>query len=313
MKSARFPRSLRRSGAALVLCALAAGCSSGASAAATAPSVTIGHPTVADDIRLPYDSYFFTPSQEDAILHATDILEISCLRRFGFSATVPPTSTSQYNAIVQSRYYVSDIADAEAYGYMSPPADQPPSTSASTNYSSTEEMVLTGRGASSWQGKTVPTGGCAGEAEQKLTAGEKTIVDKDGPQSPDLPAVGEFVPGDLAQNSYAAAASDARVQKLYSGWSACMEASGFAYKTPEQANNDSRWSSTDTPTQLEVATAVADVKCKTKVNYLGVLSGVQAAYEQQSIERNAQVLADCRRNMKIELQNVAAVIAGTSQ
>ncbi|MPZ85665.1 MAG: hypothetical protein GEV28_36910 [Actinophytocola sp.] len=65
------------------------------------------------------------------------------------------------------------------------------------------------------------------------------------------------------------AEADSRVRAVFTGWSRCMSAAGFDYRDPMAANNDPTFG-TGVPTAEEIATATADVACRTEENVNGV-------------------------------------------
>ena len=62
-------------------------------------------------------------------------------------------------------------------------------------------------------------------------------------------------------------------------------------------------------TAKEIATAEADVACKRETGFLGVALAVQAAYEQQLIERNITVLAPLEKRLARVEAEVEAFIS----
>ena len=76
-----------------------------------------------------------------------------------------------------------------------------------------------------------------------------------------------------------------------------MEQAGYHYATPRDANNDSRWSG-PTASPLEIATAIADVRCKRTTGLLDIWVAVTRAYEQRYVDRHAAALAELTTAME---------------
>lgn len=280
------------------------------------PPVNIARPSSTKEVSLPLDVYLPTPVQVLTLERARNSIIVSCMGRFGFSWKVTQGQLSTYDAVRESRFYVTDSSDVSRYGYHPVPGNgsAQPSVAEPANgqkVSLTERAVIMGEGSGSYQGQQIPPGGCSGEASRKLAAGWVTITDKNLPAPPLSPQlVTEVnVPGSLMMLATARAGSDSRIRAMNNGWSACMKRSGYDYSSPQQANNDARWGSSSA-TQAEISTAAADVQCKKQVNYLGVTVGVLAAYQKQLSETHAEALSQYKSNYETSLKNAARVLAG---
>ncbi len=99
--------------------------------------------------------------------------------------------------------------------------------------------------------------------------------------------------------------SDPRVLLAERLWSACMARSGYTYKTPAQAQQGS-WPSQ--PSAAEIATAVADVRCKAQTDFVNTWLAVEAAYQQALISQNLTELARLQGNFGKLLQRAENVL-----
>lgn len=87
-----------------------------------------------------------------------------------------------------------------------------------------------------------------------------------------------------------------------------MKESGYSYRTPMDANNDSRWSG-DRVTPAEIGVAVADVACKKRTNLTGIRMAVDAAYQQRLIAQHADALTAVAAGRERQLRNAARILA----
>ncbi|MGO9160371.1 MAG: hypothetical protein ACLP7J_06585, partial [Streptosporangiaceae bacterium] len=101
--------------------------------------------------------------------------------------------------------------------------------------------------------------------------------------------------------------SDPRILLLERAWSACMTRSGFSCKSPAAAQ-DGNWPAT--PTAAEIATAMADVRCTTRVNFVNTWLTVEAAYQQALISQNLTELARLQASFGRLLQRAETVLRG---
>lgn len=236
-----------------------------------------------DDVRslvLPLDQYIFVRLGEtDPVLRAEWILVAKCVQRFGLEWTPPVPRNSPEN-ISAPYFYLHSEESARKFGYHSDWEPPPEPTPLSDEF----KIVAFGRGPKRFAGVEVPAGGCWGEARRYLAEG--------------LPVVENEQFGLQLKNEAAGDAErDARVQDGFRSWSSCMEKAGYDYSTPRDANNDPRWSG-QTPSPLEIATAIADVDCKKKTGLLNTWVAVFRAYEQRYIDKHAAALAELTTAMK---------------
>jgi hypothetical protein len=263
---------------------LIAGCGSSTNAPPSAPPLgSISSIASAEGVSLPLDYYRPTPQQSSTIETAREILVSNCMRRFGFST--PVRRNIPVGPQPNKLWGISDEDDVATYGYHPDPKLFPPRPDESSLPvpSAAEEQVFSGVGPRSYNSQTIPKGGCTGDAAIKL--GFDVTVTGEGNE------MKEFVIG-LANQADDKARTDQRTLDLWSRWSACMRKSGYDYGGPWDANNDPAWGAGgDVPSQHEIATATADLRCRNSMNFIGLSDAIETAYQKQIIDQNAEALA----------------------
>ncbi|MPZ85668.1 MAG: hypothetical protein GEV28_36925 [Actinophytocola sp.] len=248
-------------------------------------------PTVARyaDVEFPLDRFRTRPEEFLMLSRAHDVVVRDCLARFGIGYVVPERVLVPD---VDRPVGVVSVDDAARFGYESPFAADvaavDEANAAVEPLSGVARGVLRGDGQRTVDGVTVPVDGCVGEARRALVN-----------RNPDR----ENVVVGLAADSYAMAEADSRVRAVFTGWSRCMSAAGFDYRDPWAANNDPAFG-TGVPTAEEIATAKADVACRTEENVNGVWVAVITAYQERLVTEHRDVLN--QRRDEIETQLVAA-------
>jgi hypothetical protein len=120
---------------------------------------------------------------------------------------------------------------------------------------------------------------------------------------------GEPVPDPVPQIAEQAASftqTDPRIRAVDRAWSACMARRFYHYATPSQVEGH-HWKTP--PNRAEIATAVADVTCKTKTNLLNTWLAVEAAYQQALIGQNLATLSQLQANFAPLLRRANAALA----
>jgi hypothetical protein len=284
--------------ATIVVVMGAAGCSArGPSAVAPVPTPT---PTSFAQLQLPINAYALTDLQTAQQQSIGSRLVHLCMAGFGFNYPPPsmagPTA-AQLAAALQaggSRLWgVSDPVDARTYGYdlptgeLSPESRPPPKK---IPLPQAEQAVLDGSASPGSNGRRIPAGGCADQAQRELAAAG---IGYQGSQ---------LVP-DIAAESFDKTLANSRTLAVFAKWSACMRAHGYDYSSPLAPPAD--FNLNVPPTQAEIQTAVTDVACKFKTNLLGVTFAVQSDYEDAMIEQHAQELAKVKDEIDAEARKLA--------
>lgn len=268
-------------------------------------------PVVTDPtaLTLPIQAYMPTDGQLAELTDAQGALAQRCMARLGYSY-VPPASASTVSGAVSGmtdlRYGIHDAVTAAADGYH-PAAggggaakqaqEIAAANQALARMSPDELYALFGSSASgpvptTSATKKVPAGGCSGQALGEITGGSPFIAD-------------------LAQTvnneSYALSLRDPRTLAVFASWSACMKNAGYDYANPNAAVNDPRFQG-GTPSALQKATAVADVRCKDQGNVIGVWYSVDTAYQVSLIKKNSRSFQAIGQQDTAEVRNASRLV-----
>lgn len=255
-------------------------------------------------LSLPLQQYMQTYQDSVVIERAARSLQTSCMARYGFSITFPPTGTNPPpnadDSNMPRRYGISDPAAAARYGYELPPetAEHP----AGPELTPAAVAVLTGRKAlnpkaekapSTYQGKKVPEGGCQQEAFDKLGA------------RIDFTQVSQ-----LDHDSLVKSQEDPRVQTAIKAWSACMKSKGFTVADPYAAFHLVPKSGSGTASEEEITVALADIGCKQKTDLVRIWHGVDAAIQAQQVEENQLALEQAKEKNAKAVKAAEAALRG---
>lgn len=228
---------------------------------------------LAKGLSLPVEKYLVGYTDVVDWQRAQRDLWISCMARFGFEKFNPPVPgvnpPIEFNdANTPRRYGASDATQAAEYGYHLPPEqlDEPPAWEPAAG---AEGAVFLGDGpelsGNTYNGVTVPEGGCRGETERQL---------------------GHLAQGENASKVNASSMTESlkqpAVQNVIDGWAACMKDKGHAFDDPYKpaASFDL---STPTASAEEIEVATADVACKGETGLIKVWSAEETAIQNQQI------------------------------
>ncbi|MCD0450540.1 hypothetical protein LO762_15270 [Actinocorallia sp. API 0066] len=279
--------------------AVAAGCSTAKTGEDGRPAVT---PVPTDvrslnEVRLPLEYYQATPEQAAALRDADDILVSDCMKRYGVRYPVRTHRPDVFDTEHRDRrFYYIPVGVAARYGYQLPKGVGEPTGDAGPRLTPDEINLLQGQGVSTFRSRPIPVEGCAGEARRRIADGVPAGVDPRYPMT-------------LAAQAATAADADPRHLAVSREWSACMKKAGFDYRMADDPNNDPRWAN-DPGSALERRTAVADMKCKDAVRYVGVEYAVVAEHENQFIEDNFEALTEVKGALDRMMENAAAIVGG---
>ena len=263
--------------------------------------------TVTDwrQITLPLDAYELSLRDSAAIDRAEYQQTKACMDQFGFAFDVTPWDSwtagipeSDLDAI-PSHYRLFGLLDeahAAQYGYHMPET-QPPAEKEDSGLENSRDYanVLGAKfGGGAYRGQQIPDGGCIGQARQRIAGGG--------------PAFDSSLPEQLTAEAWDRSDGDSRVISAYAHWSACMKDAGFDYRTPADANNDTRWSGEEA-TPAEIAVASADVACKKHTNLVGIRMAVTSAYQRVAIQAHVQELNALKSGHQRQIDNAAALLA----
>lgn len=209
-------------------------------------------------VALPLDAYGLSAEQKALDYQARDLIIRDCMRKAGASWS---GSTADAGKVLDAfraadeatRFGLVDESIAGAYGYHGAPGLRPP--------------VDSGKGALAT---------CQKEAKLSLAEGAP-------------PAEDFALSFRLPEEAAARVGNDSRYIAMVAEWRDCMKAAGYQFQSPDDAAKDARWP-TDSATQAEITTALADVRCKKDVGYLSLVVALRTAYELQLIEENADAM-----------------------
>jgi hypothetical protein len=273
------------------LCLALTGCAASHDGGAKEPPAHVLNIQDIDAFALPLDAYSATPAQRLSIQTAEKELMTRCLERLGLKADLPDPQRRPFQPNTR-RYGIAEEARAKIFGYSAPEITKRPPR---PDLSPQVKQAISGQGPSTIRGKKVPDGGCEGEAGRTLDAGIW------GPRAD------HTIIGSLGLATLERSARDSRVRAVFARWSACMKRSGYDYSTPGDANRNRTFvdGRKHRVTELELATAVADVRCKKETNLINVWAGVETAYQKIAIAQHKAALTSVRRVDEMRIRNAA--------
>lgn len=255
-------------------------------------------------LQLPVDAYMPTGHDLVQTTDAMTTLEQRCVSRFGLRYV--PTEARLPNFTKNSRRYgvPESLEVARGFGFHMTRNDPrslpehlgtPPSQEVRTVLTATAAGGVVG----SYHGMSLPKGGCVAEADRALTGGDEVQRAGHSPLAEEIRA-----------HSFEYSQLDPRVVAAQAGWKKCMSAQGYTnYRTTFDALGDTRWN-TAAATSQEIAVAVANWQCSTRVNLVGTWFAVESAYQNAQIEAHAEELQQARESLRQQSKRVATVLAG---
>ena len=286
---------LRRLMLPSVVCVMLAGCGGNEGHAASEPAVSESPSVNLSTLTLPIDAYRPDPEQDLKIRQAHALLFARCMAEFGFRVGGPrPTEIDRDRN--RERYMLANAAAARTHGYH--PAERPLVPSAAQGPARPPDYLTaaSGQGPSSVKGKPVPRGGCNGDAVRTLGGGTDPAA--------------RGVVEEIRRWSWSRSQQDSRVVAVFASWSACMKRQGYWYRTPLHANDDPAWSGAAV-TQRELATAVADVRCKQETRVIAVWAAIERAYQQRAIAERSGELRGVKETVRTQVRVATDVLAAS--
>ena len=264
-------------------------------------------------IPMPLEAYqAISTQQQEALADASALLIQRCMAARGFedtSSASPPFSSVVTLAQVETAGAgLTSIAQARTFGFVRPK---------NTGSSPSGPQIIGIVGAVDF-GQSLKAGRAYAEALFGFGPGTGT-----GPgghlgcmqqASKEVygPIVGEPVPDPVPQIAAQAASftqTDPRIHAVDRAWSRCMARHFYHYGTPQQVEHR-QWRTP--PNKAEIATAVADVTCKTQTNLLNTWLAVEAAYQQALIGQNLATLSQLQANFAPLLRRANASLAASA-
>ncbi|MFB7472392.1 hypothetical protein [Kitasatospora sp. NPDC056184] len=298
----------RRRPRALLLLAVAAavalaGCSSGGSggassapAAAPPPSQAAGGPAsseAARDAGLPLEATMRGDAESQAATsNALNKLAVKCARDQGHQVTEqPPVTAEQVTARQKAQgtssnpYAWPSVQALKDFGYAGSAHGRdakPPET---------EQPVVTDSAGDTAAAK------CAKEATARLAA-----ADQAGNSARSRLR-------ELAVQADQQTAADSRLVAALAAWSGCMKPSGYAYASPQEAEQQFEKVVGAAGAQ-ELTVARADADCRTSSGVADVWFQVRRQVEQRIVEQNAQLLKEAAEAEKRFAEAASRAVAG---
>ncbi|MEV0236088.1 hypothetical protein [Nonomuraea sp. NPDC050786] len=256
----------------------------------------------ATPVPMPLDSVLTPMNDIKLIDQARDVAAAACMNALGFktwtAGTIRTWDAREYREHDFFDYIDPAVAAESGYPRQAD-VKAVSSTFAGTKHEPTaeERKAYEGGASQTADGKPIPAGGCAGQADEKLYGQQKK-----------LPAD----PRALAVASRSRALGDSRVRAALVSWQSCMQKAGVtAYQHPITAQNDPKWKSRTQGTPAsdeEKRIAALDAKCQDEVNLVGVYKAVRAAYEQRLMEENKSKFAESKAIVDGWTKNAAAIM-----
>ncbi len=226
---------------------------------------------LAKGLKLPLEQYRAAPVDAYAWQVVIQQQWRSCMARYGIEDFGPPpvaeaTVEAQVNAATGRRYGISNVEQAQKFGYHLP--NDPPSPPHWEPKPGLETAIFTGSGPEitdgTHAGKALPAGGCRSEAAAKFPV----------PRSPEA--------DDLDATVFEQSKSDEDVVAAVDAWSSCMRKAGFERSHPLE--DLSFYVSSAAPGNDEITQAVTDVRCKEETRLVDIWSAEESARQEQAIK-----------------------------
>ncbi|MFJ8311019.1 MULTISPECIES: hypothetical protein [unclassified Streptomyces] len=258
---------------------------------------------------LPMDPYQISGTQPSGILAqaAIDKKAAACVKDLGLNyphhvatsweeARTKPT-TGPRNAM-DGRHGIHDAMKAATYGYGRPGSDQssgerrvlreeaditPEVQAALTGWKDPVTGEALAAAPRTLSGKTVPEYGCLGQAQQEIREynGAGTDMTQD--------AISR-----LAAEGWKRSQADPRVTAAWGAWSVCMKGKGYNYADPWAANNDPKWTASAGRSKAAIATATADVACRTEHKVAETMHQVEVDWQNKLIAQNPKAITEAK-------------------
>ena len=259
-------------------------------------------------LHLPIEDYLLTGKQAKDLADARMVLALSCLDRFDIERPLIPKPRTSFRpgdtSIVVNparRYGVLDPEVVSRYGYHPEPGTYPDlTTSAEPELTRTAALVLHGDEEHPDRrvrvhGRTVPDGGCLGEAQRRLGGRPGVYGDSS-------------LAAELNVNSFAVTRDDPRVRAAIDAWSACMRVAGHPQTDPLEALGQGKPSVRPTATRQEIAVATADLACKRSTRLAAVWAQAEREYQEAAIRAKSDEFAQITVDLATQVSRAEAAL-----
>ncbi|MGW4506842.1 hypothetical protein ACWENO_19620 [Streptomyces sp. NPDC004436] len=256
-----------------------------------AESVTLGAPAAAhvgnpNDVstwRLPLEAYQLTTEQARTISSARDGLIDQCMDAAGYPQWTPAPDLPRLDGVspMDSRYGIHDAQRAAKRGYH-------PDEAVQKEYSAAVSVGAVDQSGS--DAKVLRK--CADQASAKA------------PQAQRSEAISK-----AEASSFLASKKDQAVLDVFAKWAACMKAKGYSYADPMEAREDVRFHDPSVVTELEIATATADVQCRTEHKVQKVWFDVETRLQQKTIKEDQPAFEEAKKANDESVKKSSAVLS----
>jgi hypothetical protein len=251
---------------------------------------------------LPIDGYMIDFDQEQQLRRAQAVIITECMARFGFDYVAPEFDEARLRPGGGTnrlrRYGIADMRLARQNGYHLPPEQRAPDDSSNDPVmSKTERRVFLAED-DPWAeqdspgrrvgGKKVPPGGCSGEARREIRVAKRRDLART-----------------INAESFSRSLSHPEVRKVIDAWSACMKGKGYRYPSPLDMGDVV---TSAEPTEDEISTALADIKCKKNVKLISVWHRVESAIQQRMISKKEEALVAQKEHLDRALKIAAETL-----
>ncbi|MEU6068533.1 hypothetical protein ABZ864_29765 [Streptomyces sp. NPDC047082] len=280
-------------------------------AAPKRPHVQVPRLTNANSREMPLDEYLLNPAQLESVSSAYSMSIANCMREYGFTYPASDSFNSGIGADapksrVDGRFGFQSMTHAKKWGYHPAggfPVDK--QQRLTSNADPEKWFTLTGTrdlsensgpGGNARNGHRIPSHGCVGDALLEITGSRNGIIGD------------AEVATDLKFKTLVDAQKDPRTLKVFDLWSRCMRGYKYSYRSPLGAMSDARWGKSDRPSSAEIRTAVADQKCRSRHNVVGVWFAADFEHQEQAVNVNHDKLAEVKKQLTHQVQAAQKIL-----
>jgi len=261
-------------------------------------------------VAMPLEAYqAISTQQQEALADASNQLVQSCMAARGFqdtsSSSPPYSSVATLEQVEAGGAGLTSITQARTFGFARPKGtgsgQSGPQIIGFVSGAAFGQSLKAGRAyAEALFGFGPGFGGGPNGHLGCLQQANKTVYGA---------LFGEPVPDPVPQIAEQAASytqTDPRIHAVFRAWSKCMAKHFYHYASPSQIEGH-HWKTP--PNHAEIATAVADVNCKSKTNLLNTWLAVEAGYQQALIAQNLATLSQLQANFAPLLRRANTALA----
>lgn len=280
----------------LVAASVASGCSNGRhdatpNVALTSPSIgpiTVPGSGYEASLKEPLAPYDTSNKDLAQLWQASTLLSVSCMHKRGFSSY----TGQDIHATSFNEADVASVNASGAWGYLG-------AETARTKGFKTEQVVVADPANSGRQGMS----------EEERAASTACFQESYKTVNTASTAGSDLVKG-LAGQAKGYTSRDKRVQNARNAWTSCMAEGGYTTTDPAMfAAQNWGQNALIEPTQEEIRAAQLDEKCTVSSNLASAYFSVYWGYQSQLVEKNAQVLASRKNELRAQLTKAAEIIA----